>query len=68
MYTPSGLAAFAQSTPQNGFGQASKSFATSCPPGSLGEHTSSFAGEHQPHQQSSIGNLTQAGRGGSVSD
>jgi hypothetical protein len=36
--------AYAQKTPQSGFGQASKAFATS-EPGAVGDHSSSFAGE-----------------------
>jgi hypothetical protein len=50
-------------TPQNGFGQASKSFATQCPPSTLGKHSSSFS-----TPRTGIGNFAEAGRGGSVSD
>jgi hypothetical protein len=56
--------AFAQGKlPESGFGQASKNLATSSP-GATGEHASSFAGE--PRQ--GIGNVAQAGRGGSVGE
>jgi hypothetical protein len=42
-------------TPQNGFGQASKSFATQCPPGTLGQHSSSFS-----TPRTGIGNVAKA--------